>query len=88
MSRRNSRVNVRLLRDIQAYNFAVLETILYLDTHPTDQNVLDLHNQLAAEYNELVHKYQRQYGPIYSYYPDADYPWQWINEPWPWEIEY
>ena len=88
MSRRRDRINVRLLKDIQAYNFAVLETILYLDTHPEDQAVLRLHNELAAEYLSLVDQYQEKYAPIYAYFPDADYPWQWVNEPWPWEIDY
>lgn len=88
MAGRQDRVNVRLLKDIQAYNFAVLETVLYLDTHPEDRTVLELHNHLADEYMRLVRNYQENCGPLFADYSEADYPWQWVNEPWPWEIEY
>lgn len=80
--------DVGLLRDIMAYNFAVLETVLYLNTHPEDRTVLNLHNKYAQRYMELLHEYQESYGPLLSDYPNAEYPWRWINDPWPWEIEY
>lgn len=88
MARRERTVNTELLRQIQSLNFAIIETVLYLNTHPEDRAVLRLHNQYARQYKDLVEEYQERYGPLYANYPDADYPWQWINEPWPWQIEY
>jgi spore coat protein JB len=88
MERKRPLVNLELLKRIQEVNFAVLETVLYLNTHPEDREALKLHNELSEEYHELVEEYQRRYGPLYSNYPDADYPWRWKDSPWPWEIDY
>ncbi|MFW5991949.1 MAG: spore coat protein CotJB [Halanaerobiaceae bacterium] len=85
---RNNPVNLPLLRQVMEYNFAVLETVLYLNTHPEDNTVLNLHNRFAREYMNLVKDYQRNYGLLFADYPNAELPWQWIDEPWPWEIEY
>lgn len=86
--RMRSPVNVQMLQEIQAINFALLETVLYLDTHPESRVVLDKHNELARRLNRLTDQYQKEYGPLYPSYEDADYPWSWIDSPWPWEIEY
>ncbi len=88
MERKRPLVNLDLLRRIQEVNFAVLETVLYLNTHPEDREVINLHNKLSEEYHHLIEEYQRRYGPLYPNYPDADYPWRWEDSPWPWEIDY
>ncbi|MFW5971948.1 MAG: spore coat protein CotJB [Bacillota bacterium] len=88
MARHECEVNTALLKEIMSYNFAILETVLYLNTHPEDRAVLKLHNKYAKRYMELLEEYQETYGPLYSDYPDADFPWRWVNDPWPWEIEY
>lgn len=81
-------VNLPLLKEIMAYNFSVLETVLYLNTHPRDETVLRLHNDLARNLMRLHKEYQERYGILKPHYPEADYPWQYIEEPWPWQIEY
>ncbi|MFW6308529.1 MAG: spore coat protein CotJB [bacterium] len=86
--RRDNHVNVSMLKEIMQLQFAVIETVLYLNTHPEDRTVLDLHNNYARRLHRLMHKYQEEYGPLTSSHPDADYPWQWIDEPWPWDIDY
>lgn len=88
MARKECDINLALLREIMSYNFALIEIVLYLNTHPKDRTVLNLHNKYARKYHELIEKYQENYGPLYSNYPDAKYPWRWINDPWPWEIDY
>lgn len=82
------RQHLALLKEIMAHNFVNVETVLYLNTHPEDRTVLDLHNRNAKRYKELVDEYQANYNPLYSNYSDAKYPWRWIDEPWPWEINY
>ncbi len=86
--RPGSPVNVEMLREIMQLNFAMIETVLFLNTHPTCRPVLDLHNEFASRFNKLVERYQERYGPIYASYENAEYPWMWIEEPWPWEIKY
>ena len=30
--------------------------------------------------------YEMQFGPLANFgYTPAAYPWNWVNEPWPWE---
>ncbi|MFW5788286.1 MAG: spore coat protein CotJB [Halanaerobiales bacterium] len=77
-----------LLKEIMEYQFAVLETVLYLDTHPEDRTVLELHNEYSQCLHNLMHKYQENYTLLVNDYHDSDYPWEWIEEPWPWQINY
>ena len=77
-----------MLSEIRELQFSVLETNLYLNTHPEDMNVLNLHNSLARDLCDLMLEYQRKYGLLKANFPGADYPWQWIEEPWPWQINY
>jgi spore coat protein JB len=76
-----------LLQELMAMEFTVLEFHLYLDTHPTDQKALMEYNSLVRELKALKQKYQERYGPL-TWQEPSSYPWQWINEPWPWQICY
>ncbi|HHU92377.1 MAG TPA: spore coat protein CotJB [Halanaerobiaceae bacterium] len=86
--KRPDSINLPLLLDIMAHNFVNVEAVLFLNTHPDCQEMLELHNRNAERYHRLVDEYQKKCGPLYSNYPDATSPWRWINEPWPWEINY
>lgn len=72
-----------MLEQIKAYNFAVIELGLYLDTNPNDERALCLHNNYTKTLKELKDKYQKVYGPLSIYYPCNK--WRWLEEPWPWE---
>ena len=85
---RDKGYNVAMLKEIMQLRFAVLETFLYLDTHPEDRTVLNLHNDFAHRLQRLQDEYQKKYGPLSPYYPEAELPWRWIDEPWPWQINY
>lgn len=79
------RERCRLLADISALDFAALELTLYLDTHPDDRGALRQRNEYLQRIKPLVRKYEEHYGPL-TMVSKADYPWQWIDEPWPWEL--
>jgi spore coat protein JB len=81
-------MDINLLKEIQDQQFAVLETSLYLNTHPGEQRALDLHNDYAMRLGKLEQEYNDRYSPLTIYCGMFDYPWEWINEPWPWEINY
>lgn len=68
-------------------DFALVETNLYLDTHPTDENALKLHNTLVEKYRRLECIYESKFGPLKAR-TMSKYPWQYVDEPWPWEIEF
>ncbi|MBC7347161.1 MAG: spore coat protein CotJB [Clostridia bacterium] len=78
-----------LLRRIMALEFTALEFNLYLDTHPDDEMALADFNAAAAELARLKEQYEARYGPLFCFgWGKSAAPWQWIEEPWPWEISF
>lgn len=75
----------RLLRELMAADFYVIELNLYLDTHPKDQRALAIYNSSVQRAKMLKENYERLYGPLTAMWSYSAYPWQWIKDPWPWE---
>ena len=76
-----------LLAQIYEIGFAMDDIVLYLDTHPTDQNALTYYQEVKRLQDEAVGYYEATYGPLF--YGDVDVSkdgWSWINDPWPWEV--
>lgn len=79
----------KMLKEIMSYQFTAIELTLYLDTHPTEQKALAEYNQVSAVLNRLVNAYEQCYGPLTVFGSHmTQYPWSWIDEPWPWEVEF
>lgn len=77
-----------LLDRIRAYEFAALELNLYLNSHPEDQRALNDFNCYARQVMALKHEYEKMYGPLINFgFGQSRCPWQWINDPWPWEYK-
>lgn len=74
-----------LLRQIATVDFAIVELNLYLDTHPSDQEVNSKLNEYKKQSEELRSKYQNTYGPLTSESAE-DNRWGWIADPWPWNL--
>ncbi len=76
-----------LLQYITEISFAVYDTLLYLDTHPEDQQALAYYQDMDQKRREALAEYGKQYGSLTADCPAAAScgRWQWINEPWPWE---
>ena len=68
---------------IKAYDFAITDISLYLDTHPEDEKAICLHKNYCKKVKELKDDYQKMYGPLTINYPCRK--WRWLEEPWPWE---
>lgn len=80
---------VALLKEIQAYEFAAIDLNLFLDTHPNEQRALVDYNALTHHLNMLKSQYEQLYGPLVVFgFAPSQYPWQWTEGPWPWEIVY
>lgn len=77
----------KLLRDIMAIDFTIIDMHLYLNTHPYDQKALNIYNDAVRRARELKQMYERMYGPLTAHMATSGYPWQWVEEPWPWEKE-
>ncbi len=78
---------LQLLKEIMEISFVLIETTLYLDTHPNDEKAIKIHNTYSQQYKEIIDLYQAKYG-LLKYTGMSGYPWSYISSPWPWEIDY
>ncbi|KXZ40664.1 spore coat protein JB [Alkalithermobacter thermoalcaliphilus JW-YL-7 = DSM 7308] len=77
-----------LLRKIQEVEFAAVDLNLYLDMYPDNQMALRDYNCLVQELMNLKRLYEMNYGPFSNFGTSFNqYPFSWVNEPWPWETE-
>lgn len=77
----------KLLHEIQAVDFVLVELNLYLDTHPNDTAIIDQYNTYVAKSKQLKEEYARRYGPLQHFGQDfADKPFSWPDAPWPWQV--
>lgn len=77
----------QLLNFIDEVSFTVYETLLYLDTHPTDQEAIGFFDKYNRLREHALKEYARLYGPLtISAANDREsQSWEWMNQPWPWE---
>ena len=76
----------KALYKLQYMDFAIHETVLYLDGHPDNKKALEYYKAAVAERNDFEKKYTEKYGPVKSSAVSGD-KWSWIDEPWPWQKE-
>lgn len=76
-----------LMKRIDQASFAVDDVLLYLDTHPEDQEALKYYQYAAGLRREAVDAWQRQYGPLTVDSAYSTDRWSWLTEKWPWEGE-
>ena len=74
------------LVELMALDFAVKELNLYLDTHPTDQEALELYRSYVKLAREGREAYLAQYGPLNSEDLTPEGGYTWLNDPWPWDL--
>jgi spore coat protein JB len=78
-----------LLREIQELEFVLIELNLFLDTHPQERAALRDYAAVRDKLLPAIKRYEEIYGPLTLLSPTlGKCPWQWIEGPWPWEIEY
>ena len=75
------------LRKVQMYSFALDDTGLFLDTHPTNKAALMFFEEMQKKYVEAAADYEAQFGPLTAKDTDAEEGWAWVETPWPWEKE-
>ncbi|NPV70213.1 MAG: spore coat protein CotJB [Firmicutes bacterium] len=81
---------MEMLRRIQELEFTAIDLNLYLDTHPGDEKALCDYHEVTHALHMLHMEYDRRYGPLMAagHGHDRQFPWRWIEDPWPWEICY
>ncbi len=75
-----------LLDRIRSVDFALVETVLYLDAYPESAEAQKLYRKLLNERRVLVDSYEGKYGPLTMYGNHGD-EWMWTKGPWPWEAD-
>lgn len=78
---------MELKKQIASVHMMLEDLQLYLNTHPTDRDALAKRNSYAKQLRMLKEQYDKCFGMISQDDSLSPYPWQWINEPWPWEYE-
>lgn len=75
-----------LLNKIRELEFAAVELNLYLDNFPHNKQALMDYNCFTEELMKCKKMYESKYGPLTNFgYSLSQYPWAWVNDPWPWE---
>ncbi len=75
-----------MLNWIDMVSFAVVESNLFLDTHPTDPTALAYFREYVALRNQALKDYAAMYGPLtIDTAGGCQNNWEWVQSPWPWE---
>ncbi len=77
----------KLLSEIRALSFALVETNLYLDSYPECPEALAYFRRVRDELRRKTEAYEASYGPLTAMGATAKTGWDWVTTPWPWESE-
>lgn len=72
------------LVELQALEFVMQELMLYLDTHPEDEEAAKLLEQFSAMECSAKAEYERRFGPLTMSSAVQGGKYRWLQEPWPW----
>lgn len=73
------------LERLRAVDFAIQETVLFLDAYPENRTALQFYGELVKERKSLCEIYERECGPLTIYGNEDTTAWKWTRTPWPWE---
>ena len=72
---------------LRALDFAIQETVLYLDAYPNHQQALAYYHELIAQRKEVADRYESACGPLTVMGNKSRTAWDWVSGPWPWEVD-
>ncbi len=75
------------MKSLRALDFAIQETVLYLDAYPENRQALNYYHQLMKQRKMMAEDYESHCGPLTMYGNTAQSSWDWIEGPWPWEAD-
>lgn len=76
-----------LMKRIQVCDFILYDTALFLDTHPEDQIALAYYQKYLTLRKQAAEDFTSQFGPLTTHDFDGGDRWQWVDLPWPWQME-
>lgn len=76
----------KLMKMLQAMDFAIYETALFLDSNPKNRKALDYFKKAREMRDQIRGQYIEKYGPI-NFDTIHGESWNWVETPWPWQYE-
>ena len=76
-----------LLSRIATCDFVLLETALFLDTHPDCAEALAFYKKHLEMRKKAEEEYTEKFGMLMHKDYAGQNTWQWTEGPWPWEYE-
>ena len=76
-----------LLDLIRVLGFNMFDAVLFLDTHPDNQQALEHYQNYKQLMNQATNEYTTYFGPLSSDDVNVSNEWTWVKAPWPWERE-
>ena len=70
---------------LQVVDFAIQDTVLYLDAYPDNAEALNYYHDLIETRNEILAARSSEM-PL-TIYDNAGEHWDWVNTAWPWQPE-
>ena len=75
-----------LMKELQKIDFALYETVLYLDAYPYNNEALEYYHSLVHQRDLVVAELENSGMPISAGGNVSHTSWDWISSPWPWEF--
>ncbi len=72
---------------LQELKFTMIDLILFLDAHPKNKKAFECFKDMVEQYKTFRSEYVSKYGPLTWADTAEKDSWEWVNGPWPWEIE-
>ena len=70
---------------VQMYLFISHEINLYLDTHPSDEQMIQMYLEYAKRLKDAMCDFENMFGPILVANSKDTMCFDWVKGPWPWE---
>ena len=74
-------------KKLKVIDFAIVDTVLYLDAYPDNKQALEYYHRLLREREALAERLHAQCGPTTAWSNESTQSWDWIKGPWPWESD-
>lgn len=86
-SKNNNGQKSGIAEQLRALDFAIQETVLYLDAYPDCREALNYYHELLRQRKEIAEDYEDRIGPLTVYGNRSKDSWDWIAGPWPWQSD-
>lgn len=83
---RNNGNGEALMQKLRQVDFALYDTILYLNAYPNCRKALAHYHTLMDMHKQLKEEYESTHGPVTAFGNKSKSSWDWTETPWPWEL--